>query len=58
MNWALGTRRIYNKSTNIHAFQVPEGGEKGGRTGKVFKEIMAKNLPNLTKKEISLQIQH
>lgn len=35
---------------SIRAFQVPKGEEKGGGAGNVLKEIMAKNLPNLTKK--------
>lgn len=44
----------HNKSSNICVIGVPE--EKRVRLKKIFKEIMAENFPNLTKK-INLQIQ-
>lgn len=34
------------KRTNLWTTGVPEGGKKEGRAESLFKEIMAKNIPN------------
>ena len=44
------------KRTNIHVIWVPEGQERKKGTEKIFKEITAKNFPNM-EKELLTQIQ-
>ena len=45
----------YLKKSNNHIIVVTEGEENERRTEKVFKEMIAKNFPNLAK-DIKLQI--
>ena len=41
------------KCTNIHIIGLPEGEEREKGTGKIFREIIAKNLPNMGKEPIT-----
>ena len=44
------------KRKNIHIVRVPEGEERGKGIEALFKKIMTKNVPNLTK-DINLYTQ-
>lgn len=44
-----------NKSSNIHVIGVWQGDGKKGGAEKAFEEIMAENVPNLSR-DINLQI--
>ena len=41
------------KCTNIHIIGLPEGEEREKGTGKIFREIISKNLPNMGKEPIT-----
>ena len=51
-------RELWDKveCTNIHIIGVPEGGERDKGMEKIFKEIIAKNFPNMGKEPLT-QIQ-
>ena len=41
------------KHTNIHIIRVPEGEEREKGPEKIFKEIIAENLPNMGKETVT-----